>query len=882
DRDYLKMLSEINGVIRCELPNKDIFRFEGNFKLDKHPRSLILSYKNFVLQSSILKGAEYIDAVVVYTGADTKKNLNIPHKIEENRTFCIKMNNVVYYLIFMYFFFVLLSIIIKMSFYHKNESLHNTKDSFFNVLEDFIGLYILVLPIMMYSEKSLIYIIQSLRIENDVRMKESKDSDKPKVFNKNKNDALGTVDLLATARNGILVEKKDLFVSCVVNNVLYAKEDFVHTCENFQLPTLSILDAERENIEELLNLDERIFKDPENILFPSRDFGLFLKRFEKRVNSVYDPFVDDLSKLLKEKYKSYLNEEILNKNVRLTSFIKSKLNAGYNQFYENYKSSYNCKEVIDDAENKSEQSIRIEEFILGMSVCNRIIIFNEKCLHMSIKECRSENYSDQHMKSENEHENENEQENEHRNYDYSEESDEESLNTIEHEDVCLYNIVKNIGFHAYCYKNSVFYYNLKNECKEYYIICFHDFLTSNNFSMCILKYANELDKGVLYVRGYDFNMIPCLSQAKNNLSKIKKIIKLYTMNYLRILFICKKEIKNEDIAKYLFLKSSRNKLSLKLYDLMKLFFLYDLEVVGIIGLKNELKEGVKETFNDIIKFDIRSCIFTNGCSKDTYLTALECNLIASNSNLFLINFFNTDNTEYMANILFNNFVQSLEKLKPPSYAVAINDASIKNIMANAHAMKMFLCIAMKATVIMFCKLKNKTKGKIIKKLLSSTSPRLTILGIGSTLNDAYLLKYTTISVCLSLNEQVNVLYSISDYVLQKFKHVSDLLVLGRLNRFSLCRAFLWIIYLKITIVSFYFFHSFDNYFSGSSISSILYSQTTFAVFHYLLIIAFSAYDIDLPYKFIRRVPYIYQLVTQKWKNKKKERKMKNERKRREK
>ncbi|GAB67180.1 guanylyl cyclase [Plasmodium cynomolgi strain B] len=159
---------------------------------------------------------------------------------------------------------------------------------------------------------------------------------------------------------------------------------------------------------------------------------------------------------------------------------------------------------------------------------------------------------------------------------------------------------------------------------------------------------------------------------------------------------------------------------------------------------------------------------------------------------------------------------------------------------------------------------NETKGKIIKKVLSLTTPRLTILGVGSTLNDAYLLKNTTISVCLSLNEQVNVLYSISDYVLQEFRYIIDLLILGRMNKFSLSRSFLWIIYLKITIVSLYFFHNFDNFFSGSSTSSILYTQTTFAIFHYLLIIAFSAYEIDLPYKFIRSVPYIYQFARRKY------------------
>ncbi|GAW81651.1 guanylyl cyclase [Plasmodium gonderi] len=868
DRDYLKMLSEINGFIRCELPNKNMFCFQGNFKLDKHPRSLMLSYENFALQSSILKGAEYIDAVVVYTGADTKKNLNIPQKIEENRTFCIKMNNVVYYLIFMYFFFVLLSTIIKLIYYRTQGSHQKTKDNFLTVLEDFIGLYILVLPIMIYSEKSLIYIIQSLKIENDLRMKEGPHSEKPKVFNKNKNDALGTVDLLATARSGILVKKKEIFVSCTVNNIIYAKGDFVYSHKDFHLPTLNILDGERKNVAELLNLDERIFKDPENLLFKSRDLEQFLRIFESRITSIYDPFVDDLSKMLKERYRNYLKKEILNKNVKLTPFVKSKLSGGYKQFYENFENSYNCKEIIEDAQEITEQSNRIEQFILGICGCNRIIIYNEKCLDREIKEYKSECYNDAYARyeKENNHEIGNDEYNK-----YGEKSDEEHFHTIEHEDTCLYNIVKNVGYHVYCYKNRLFFYNLKNECKEYYLICFHDFLKSNKFSMCILKHVKELNHGILYVRGYDFNILPYLSIEKNNIKKIKKIIKLYTMNYLKVILICKKVIKNEDIGKYLFLKdiknSNNNKLSFMLYDLLKIFLLNDLEVVGIIGLKNDLKDGVKETFRDLDKFDIRSWIFTNEYSKDTYLTALECNLITSNSNFFLINFFNTDDSESMENMadaLFNNFTLSLDKLNSTSYALGINDNSVKNIMKNAQAMKMFLCMAMRATVVLFCKMDNETKGKIIKKVLSLTTPRLTILGVGSTLNDAYLLNNTTISVCLNLNEQVNVLYSISDYILQEFRYISDLLILGRINKISLSRSFLWIIYLKITIVSLYFFHNFDNFFSGSSISSILYSQTTFAIFHYLLIIAFSTYEIDLPYNFIRKVPYIYQLARRKY------------------
>ncbi|ETW29408.1 hypothetical protein PFFCH_03174 [Plasmodium falciparum FCH/4] len=71
------------------------------------------------------------------------------------------------------------------------------------------------------------------------------DSEKPKVFNKNKNDYLGNVDLLATSRNGVLVKRKELLVSCVINNVMYGKKDIICSRTNFKLPTLNILDSER-------------------------------------------------------------------------------------------------------------------------------------------------------------------------------------------------------------------------------------------------------------------------------------------------------------------------------------------------------------------------------------------------------------------------------------------------------------------------------------------------------------------------------------------------------------------------------------------------------------------------------------------------------------
>jgi len=62
----------------CDAPNDLLYRFEGTFsplgssveKLDSE--LLNLDYSNFILRGSTLKNTEWIVAMVVYTGHDTK------------------------------------------------------------------------------------------------------------------------------------------------------------------------------------------------------------------------------------------------------------------------------------------------------------------------------------------------------------------------------------------------------------------------------------------------------------------------------------------------------------------------------------------------------------------------------------------------------------------------------------------------------------------------------------------------------------------------------------------------------------------------------------------------------------------------------------------
>lgn len=72
---------EYNNIIAhlsIDLPNKDVYSFEGYMKITKPiEEKLFLKIENLLLRSGKLKNVEWIDGLIVYTGKDTKIMKNI-------------------------------------------------------------------------------------------------------------------------------------------------------------------------------------------------------------------------------------------------------------------------------------------------------------------------------------------------------------------------------------------------------------------------------------------------------------------------------------------------------------------------------------------------------------------------------------------------------------------------------------------------------------------------------------------------------------------------------------------------------------------------------------------------------------------------------------
>ena len=67
---------ELKGFAYCELPNDQIYKFEGSVSLLKYNHKVSVNPKSVLLRGSSLKNTEWIAGLVCYAGHQTKIMMN--------------------------------------------------------------------------------------------------------------------------------------------------------------------------------------------------------------------------------------------------------------------------------------------------------------------------------------------------------------------------------------------------------------------------------------------------------------------------------------------------------------------------------------------------------------------------------------------------------------------------------------------------------------------------------------------------------------------------------------------------------------------------------------------------------------------------------------
>ncbi|KAL9651627.1 hypothetical protein ABK040_001572 [Willaertia magna] len=248
-----RLMKMKGGVIKCQLPNEQLYKFKGsiqypNIESNNELVEKSLSHMNILLKGSILKATDYIYGVVIYTGKDTKIMRNM-HKGKVKFSYVNYMLN---YFIGMLFIIQFLACCIlvgigayhefttrRKSFYIPPPTPKGVTDAGFVVMSwlTYFILLNMLIPVSLFVSLEFVKMIQAWFITMDNRMaiteNDPHDPDRKMFIHSESistdlNADLSQIDIIFSDKTGTLTENSMVFNKLYVlsNNSDYLHDDY--------------------------------------------------------------------------------------------------------------------------------------------------------------------------------------------------------------------------------------------------------------------------------------------------------------------------------------------------------------------------------------------------------------------------------------------------------------------------------------------------------------------------------------------------------------------------------------------------------------------------------------------------------------------------------
>uniref|UniRef100_A0A672ZTV6 Phospholipid-transporting ATPase n=1 Tax=Sphaeramia orbicularis TaxID=375764 RepID=A0A672ZTV6_9TELE len=219
-----KEVDSIHATIECEQPQPDLYKSVQHLLYVFRP----LGSENLLLRGATLKNTEYIYAVAIYTGMETKMALNYQSKSQKRSAVEKSMNA---YLV------VYLCILIGKAFINTvlkyvwqadpnrdepwyNERTETERQAFTDFLA-FMVLFNYIIPVSMYVTVEMQKFLGSYFIMWDDEMFDEELGERAVVNTSDLNEELGQVEYVFTDKTGTLTENNMEFIECCVDGHVY-------------------------------------------------------------------------------------------------------------------------------------------------------------------------------------------------------------------------------------------------------------------------------------------------------------------------------------------------------------------------------------------------------------------------------------------------------------------------------------------------------------------------------------------------------------------------------------------------------------------------------------------------------------------------------------
>jgi phospholipid-transporting ATPase len=218
-----------NVSIVCDLPNNEIYNFQGSLQLN--PSEILpLDRNQFLPRGSVLVNTDWIIGVIVYTGIETKIMQNAKGTLRRKSTKMDKLNDIqtaqIVVILFILVFILFFGHVYYNRFilpYHAYLRLEEPKDHFaflWKYFANFVTFLLLLnnlVPISLSVTLEVVRAMLSHLINNDLDIYDSELQIPSKAQNSNVLDELGRIEYIMTDKTGTLtcnqMELKHLFIN---------------------------------------------------------------------------------------------------------------------------------------------------------------------------------------------------------------------------------------------------------------------------------------------------------------------------------------------------------------------------------------------------------------------------------------------------------------------------------------------------------------------------------------------------------------------------------------------------------------------------------------------------------------------------------------------
>uniref|UniRef100_UPI00358ECF14 phospholipid-transporting ATPase IF isoform X2 n=1 Tax=Myxine glutinosa TaxID=7769 RepID=UPI00358ECF14 len=243
------LLSSLNAVMECILPEPDLYRFSGSMVVIRDSslgeggpvdRSAAqpLEQDSLLLRGASLKNTKFIYGLAVYTGMETKMTLNYKSKTLKRSVVEKSMNKFLLVYLGLLVLMALVSTLMQHFWYgtlhdhtpwyrDMNQS-HLGVWKSVKVVTDFLAFMVLfnyIIPVSLYVTVEMQKFLGSRFISWDPALAEPETKEPAMVNTSDLNEELGQVEFVLTDKTGTLTENVMVLKKCSIGGVKYDYED---------------------------------------------------------------------------------------------------------------------------------------------------------------------------------------------------------------------------------------------------------------------------------------------------------------------------------------------------------------------------------------------------------------------------------------------------------------------------------------------------------------------------------------------------------------------------------------------------------------------------------------------------------------------------------